>query len=339
MAKQLILILSILCFVYIIFSKDFNISKNGSINISEGMQLITEDAGIGNNQNVIAYTIDNVLYAYLFNNQIWKSIDAGRSWTYVKTETHLNRALNSNCMFNDKIYIFDVLDNNVGYSADGENFTYVSTTKTFYTGGTSFVINDKLWHMGGWTGSTRDDEIWSSADGITWFKETEETVLGGFNDAQSVSDGSCVYIMGGYWLSRGLPSKKVWKTCNGVDWELINSNPDFTVATDLILFSYNSYYFIYGGYNGTTIDQLYRTQDFLTFDNLSTNVIGKSYFFVNNLQVSYNNNIYFPFVNGLERASGEATPTASVRGYVFNYLVYGKYINKSIHIKKGGVLI
>lgn len=187
------------------------------------------------------------------NNEVWNSSN-GRDWSCVKPNTHLNdrfdpasdweaRHTAGYVVYQDKMWIiggdpllghyqFDVWN-----SADGQTWEWVNRGRPVPWGPRvlhhTFVLNDKIWILGGQTlpqfapaAEIFYDDIWNTEDGIHWNQvkmahpfRPRRGMIGG----SAVLNGRVWLLGGGTYETPGLPRyvyhNDVWSSADGITWE------------------------------------------------------------------------------------------------------------------------
>jgi len=128
-----------------------------------------------------------------FYRDVWKSTNDGVTWTQVSTtSTGYYRYSFGYCVHNSAMYIAGGIGNPSSASGVGNT-----------------VLND-VWY--------------SNADGSSWTQATAAAAWAARSHTQLVSDGSVLYIIGGFDLS-SVPLNDVWKsTDNGANWSQVLAN-------------------------------------------------------------------------------------------------------------------
>ena len=109
------------------------------------------------------------------------------------------------------------------------------------------AFQEKLWVIGGVDGATRDSDIWSSEDGISWIRP----VLNTFPPTQR-ADHTMVVFKDKLWLIAGTdnPSsrlKDVWSSPNGSAWTQETNNAPFGERSGHSTVVYNDKIWVIGG--------------------------------------------------------------------------------------------
>ena len=105
-------------------------------------------------------------------------------------------------------------------------------------------FNDKLWMFGGWTsqngGSTTNNEIWNSVDGVTW------DFIGNapWPPRHLVN---VVVCKGKLWLLSGDGYEDVWNSEDGVTWNLVLEKAPWGKRYSPYVLSYNNKLWLMGG--------------------------------------------------------------------------------------------
>jgi len=116
-------------------------------------------------------------------------------------------------------------------------------------GHTSVVFNNKMWIMGGYNGSIRYNDVWSSEDGVTWVEETSSANWSARDHASLVVFGNKMWIMGGY---NGGYLNDVWSSEDGVTWVEETASAGWSDRYRTALIVFDNKMWIMGGNNGAT---------------------------------------------------------------------------------------
>lgn len=123
-----------------------------------------------------------------------------------------------------------------------------------------FRLQDRLFLVGGWNGTTHSNAIWYSEDrGRTWKQAANApwSARRGFGLCRH-SDG-WIYLSGGYTGSAYL--NDVWRTQNGFNWLPVTQATPFTARYLHQMVSFKGYLWIIDGYNGSNLNTRYRSVD------------------------------------------------------------------------------
>ncbi len=106
------------------------------------------------------------------------------------------------------------------------------------------VYAGNIWLIG------KNGDVWSSAGGVDWALATGNA---GYPLRGSVAavvhdsgDGEKIWVVGS--SADGNTSSDVWRTSNGVDWEIVTLNAQFMDRDNHDAVSFNGKIFVYGGY-------------------------------------------------------------------------------------------
>jgi hypothetical protein len=142
-------------------------------------------------------------------NDVWSSSD-GITWTVVTPAAGFAaRQYHSSVVYNNKIWVIGGQTsggnvNDVWYSPDGANWTQATAAAAFpvRNGHTSLVFDNgggsRMWVIGG-AGAADYNDVWSSADGVTW---TQATAASGWT--------------GRKWHSSVVYGNKMWVIASGI---------------------------------------------------------------------------------------------------------------------------
>jgi hypothetical protein len=110
-------------------------------------------------------------------------------------------------------------------SVDGE--TWVQATAAGQFGPrrkhSVFVVNDRMFLIGGVAGNTPNPAIWSSADGVTWQLDAANAPFGTMAAPLTARFRGKIWLYGKPELS-GDPGGQVWSSLDGLSWVLEKSN-------------------------------------------------------------------------------------------------------------------
>jgi len=156
-------------------------------------------------------------------------------------------------------------------------------------GAGALVYNEQLYLIGGWNPNDTDNfpritsnDVWSSADdGSTWrlikpnsFESAQknEGDWEGRHTAGYVVHNDEMFIIGGD-ANQGYHINDIWKSRDGENWELVNSNPPFAPRALHLTFTYNGYIYVVGGqtmpsFISQVVDEVYYNDIWRSLDGL-----------------------------------------------------------------------
>lgn len=199
-----------------------------------------------------------------YSNKVWQSLD-GEQWTQLLPATFSPYRLTDGVSFGSYLWLIgggrqDGLDTNeVWRSADGLNWSQVATNGSLFSPRDSHrvvVFNDRLWVIGGFDyfendGGTRthNNEVWSSADGVTWTQHAAP----GFA-ARSAHEA--VAFNGRLWLIGGVNASNsfndVWSTADGTTWIQETAGAAFSPRFGHQVVVFNGALWLLGGATGSS---------------------------------------------------------------------------------------
>jgi hypothetical protein len=171
-----------------------------------------------------------------YNDSFWKSTN-GQDWKETPIDVP-SRAAQTTNKFNNQLWTvhghYKKLDNSnerlhrndVYFSNDGISWTYASAGPTpvraFHK---SFVLNNKLWVIGGINYEdtylqTSLSDIWSTSDGINWEKEADSSNL----PWSAQQNGAYIVFSGYVWNFH----EKIWRSQDGVTWNEVITNSQYS---------------------------------------------------------------------------------------------------------------
>ena len=176
-------------------------------------------------------------------NDIWLSAD-GFDWTGVTDSAAFSgRGRHQLVSYGGSLWLSGGFDGSQGLndlwrSANGLDWTRVSPVSVFSGryehqmvshGGTLWVIGGVVDRAGV---ATPSDEVWRSADGVSWVKVSSAATLPPRAEHQAVSFGGSLWVIGGFGPdgSGSLNERKndVWRSADGVSWIRVVSSAAFS---------------------------------------------------------------------------------------------------------------
>lgn len=137
-------------------------------------------------------------------------------------------------------------------AASDEDYTWTkATTSSPFTprsAHTSVVFHDKIWIIGGTSGSGKYyNDVWSSSDGITWTQETRDTSFSPRYAHRSVVFDDRIWVIGGRDGSTMEPLNDVWYSTDGISWMKATDHAPFTPRWDFGIASHDKRIWVIGG--------------------------------------------------------------------------------------------
>ncbi|HEY9072115.1 MAG TPA: Ig-like domain-containing protein [Candidatus Ozemobacteraceae bacterium] len=101
-------------------------------------------------------------------------------------------------------------------------------------------FNDRLWVIGGSDGFTLLNDVWSSADGVTWRQELAHTDTPDTTQFGGRTNHACAVFNGRIWLTGGYidtgtgldVTDDVWSSADGVTWRLESASAEYWARGD-----------------------------------------------------------------------------------------------------------
>jgi len=188
------------------------------------------------------------------------------SFTYTATSTDIStqgywafvcddRGASNSCVTNS------ATSTTVGVSWTRETFAGAQwTARDLHTSVVFTLANattTRMWVIGGFGGSNRRNDVWSSTDGIEWSQATAaaqwpERV----NHTSMVYDsltgsGEAMWMIGGFTTAATDSVNDVWYSTDGIDWTQATAAAQWTKRNNLTSLEYNNQMWVIGGYDGT----------------------------------------------------------------------------------------
>jgi hypothetical protein len=167
-------------------------------------------------------------------NDVWSSAD-GINWTQeTAAAPWLGRDTHTAVVFNNRMWVMGGFTNlparslnDIWSSPDGVNWTPETLAAQWSPRRwhTTVVFNSRMWVAGGrgggsyYTGSSFNNEVWSSADGISWTLAAQTPAAQWWPrySHTSVVFDNRMWVMGGYFDILG-HLNDVWSSADGINW-------------------------------------------------------------------------------------------------------------------------
>jgi len=211
--------------------------------------------------------IGGVLRAY--SNKVWTTT-TGESWTELAPFDYAPNLLSRGVVFNGAMWVIgggrlDGVDTNeIWRSFDGLLWSRVTPAGPIFSPRDShrvLVFNNRMWVIGGWDffsaeggNEVFNNEVWSSADGVTW---TQHTLIGPAFAPRAGHEA--VVFQGKMWIVGGTDGNQryndVWSSTDGAHWVQELQAAPFTPRYTHSLLVFNNELYLFAGSgtpNGTT---------------------------------------------------------------------------------------
>jgi hypothetical protein len=191
----------------------------------------------------------------LYSQAIWTSSD-GINWTDISYPYRRIQAASE--VFNNKVWVLggNVTGSSTAYSSQILSYSENVSSETNFTVETnspgwsargllsSAVFNSKLWIMGGWDGTNRYNDVWSSSNGVNWSQETAGAAWSARDGHTSLFFDNKVWVIGGQTSSQF--TNEVWSSSDGINWTLEVDAP-WTGRTQHTSVVYDNKIWVIGG--------------------------------------------------------------------------------------------
>ena len=177
-----------------------------------------------------------VLGGYGGGNDVWSSAD-GKNWGRETANAGWSgRYLHQALSHNGRLYVLGGYDgssrNDVWSSVDGKNWRRETDDAEWSGrwGHQALSHNGRLYVLGGRYGpysSNRLNDVWSSANGKNWKRETDAAEWGARYSHQALSHNGRLYVLGGIDGGGG-NLNDVWSSADGKEWTLITLSADWS---------------------------------------------------------------------------------------------------------------
>ncbi len=124
-------------------------------------------------------------------------------------------------------------------------------------GHTSVVFDNKIWVLGGYDGSYKND-VWCSSDGVNWVCATSNAPWSGRRGHTSVVYDNKIWVLGGW---DGSLRNDVWCSSDGVNWVCATSNAPWSGRWGHTSVVYDNKIWVLGGWDGSYRNDVWYSSD------------------------------------------------------------------------------
>jgi hypothetical protein len=164
--------------------------------------------------------------------------------------------------------------NEIWRSSDGINWSQVTTSGSLFSarnGNGLVVFNNRLWVIGGWSDPTpgglnaiRFNDVWSSADGVTWRQETAAAAFLPRVGPAAVASGGKLWVIGGNTAAGNV--NDVWSSTDGIVWTQATASAAFSSRVSPRVVAFNNEMLLIGGEsNSTGTNDIWHSADGVTW--------------------------------------------------------------------------
>jgi hypothetical protein len=132
-----------------------------------------------------------------------------------------------------------------------------------------------MWVIGGWnnpTGGTgtevRFNDVWSSADGVTWQLETPAAAFAPRVGHATVTFGGKLWVIGGGTAAGDV--NDVWSSTDGIAWTQVTPSAAFPSRGTPRAIAFGSEMWLVGGGGATTLNDIWHSADGATWTQFTT---------------------------------------------------------------------
>ncbi len=202
---------------------------------------------------------------------VWNSRD-GVTWTQVLDKTPFGvRGYGELVVYRDALWQLGS-GSDVWRSTDGVQWTEVIAEAPYgkREAAAVTVFRDKLWLMGGKTPgantpkekgypeTTTHNDVWSSADGVTWERISEHAPWAPRQWFIAEVYRDRLWIVGGYDNVNGANFDDVWYTEDGVTWHRYEATPVFSTRHEPTTYVYNGSLWVVAGNTWPVLNDVWR---------------------------------------------------------------------------------
>ncbi|GAB5524871.1 MAG: hypothetical protein Roseis2KO_27430 [Roseivirga sp.] len=121
-------------------------------------------------------------------------------------------------------------------------------------------LNGVLHCIGGISGTTRVNNVWSSVNGTTWTQvNTGNNIFSPRNGFQAVVFNNKIWVIGGF--TDGGRSDEIWSSADGATWTKANTTGIFTPRADHAAVVFNNKIWVVGGSDGAFKNEVWSSTD------------------------------------------------------------------------------
>ena len=132
---------------------------------------------------------------------------------------------------------------------------------------TSVVFDDKIWVLGGFDGTYKND-VWYSSDGVNWNLATSNAPWSPrFNHTSVVFDGK-IWVLGGH---DGALRNDVWYSSDGTNWTLVTSNAGWSGRSGHTSVVFDDKIWVLGGHDGARRNDVWYSSDGVNWTLVTSN--------------------------------------------------------------------
>ena len=196
--------------------------------------------------------------SWRYRNDAWSSVN-GTNWSLETSSAAWTRRLYHQALsHNGKIYVLGGYDgshkNDVWSSVNGINWSLETSSAEWSRrdGHQAVSHNGRLYVLGGSDSLYANDnlnDVWSSADGKNWGRETDDAGWTRRSSHQALSHNGRLYVLGG---SAGQNTSDVlndvWSSADGKNWVLETANAGWSRRNGHQALSHNGRLYVLGGF-------------------------------------------------------------------------------------------
>ncbi len=208
---------------------------------------------------------------------LWNS-DNGINWATVPTSATTPASFRSFrvghtlTVFQDQLWLIGGRDEtdteyaNLWYSSDGSAWSEITAPFGPIPDHSTLVYNDRMYVISG-NATTGHTEVWSTADGFDWIRETENAFPGRAGQ-KGVVFNDVMYIVGGEDIA-GAKLSEIWASTNGRDWN--RTDPSFGGRNAHSATVYNGKVWVIGGQDSSSLfnNEIWYSLDMNTWERYS----------------------------------------------------------------------
>ena len=224
----------------------------------------TNSSGVGTGLAPL-YLLDDI--EYVSDGSAWQQATAAADWP--------KRSQHTSAEFDNRLWVLGGYDgsnrlNDIWYSADGVNWTEVTTgywSERYLH--TSVTFDDKLWVLGGLASGSEND-VWYSEDLTTWAQATAAAAWSSrYGHTSVVFDGK-IWVIGGY---DGAYTNDVWYSSDGANWTQATASAGWPARSNHSSAVFDGKLWVLGGYDGSRFNDVWYSADGATWTQATNNAV------------------------------------------------------------------
>ena len=127
---------------------------------------------------------------------------------------------------------------------------------------TSLVYDNKMWVLGGFTDSRKND-VWDSTNGINWREVTATADWSGRSSHASLVYDNKMWVLGGYDGSR---KNDVWYSTDGINWQQATGSAAWSARNRHTSLTFDNKMWVLGGFDSESKNDVWYSTDGINWE-------------------------------------------------------------------------